>query len=117
MRDGASASTTTVTEAGQWKGPTHRGDELGYHHEYTGRILVYAPTKEAEASSPQEPGDPGDAEDGNGGGDAPGDDQEEEKDDDVEEITEEDSTRLVLDAEMETTESQEPIAHAAVTAP
>ena len=101
------------------------GDDLGYHHESTGRILVYAPTQEAEASSPQEPGDPGDAEDGNGDGDAPGDDQEEEKDDDVEEITEEDGTRLALDAEMETTENQEPMdvveeiptAHAAVTAP
>ena len=101
------------------------GDELGYHHESTGRILVYAPTREAEASSPHEPGEPGDAEDGNGDGNAPGDDQEEEKDDDVEEITEEDSTRLAFEAELETTENQEPMdvaeeipaAHAAVTAP
>lgn len=57
-------------------------------------------------------------------GNAPGDDQEEEKDNDVEEITEEDSTRLAFEAELETTENQEPMdvaeeiptAHAAVTA-
>ena len=55
------------------------GDELGYHHESTDGIPVYAPTREAEASSPHEPGEPGDAEDGNGGGDAPGDDQNQEE--------------------------------------
>ena len=84
------------------------GDELGYHHESTGRIRVYALTR-----------------DGNGGGDTPGDDQEEEKDDDVEEIIDEDSTHLAFEAELGTTENQEPMdvveeiptAHAAVTAP
>ena len=55
------------------------GDELGYHHESTDGIPVYAPTREAEASSPHGPGEPGDAEDGNGGEDAPGDDQNQEE--------------------------------------
>ena len=108
-----------------WDGTYPCGDELGYHHESTGRILVYAPTREAETSSPHEPGEPEDAGDGNGDGGAPGDDQEEEKDDDVEEITEEDSTRLAFEAELETTENQEPMdvadeistSHAVVTAP
>jgi len=54
-------------------------DELGCHHESTGRILVYAPTKEAESTPPDEPGEPGDTGDGDGADDARGDDQEEEK--------------------------------------
>jgi len=31
--------------------------ELEYQHESTGRILVYAPTREAEATPPDEPGE------------------------------------------------------------
>ena len=107
--------------------------ELEYQHESTGRILVYAPTREAEETPPDDPGDAGDNGDNgdngddNNEGDGHEDGQDEQKEnDDVEEITEE-STHLALAEEggVETMETQEPMdvveevptAHAAVTVP
>ena len=109
--------------------------ELEYQHESTGRILVYAPTREAEGTPPDDPGDAGDNGNGDNGdnaddnneGDGHEDGHEEQKEDDVEEITDE-STHLALagdDGGVETMDTQEtmdvieevPTAHAAVTAP
>ncbi|CAL1129119.1 unnamed protein product [Cladocopium goreaui] len=109
--------------------------ELEYQHESTGRILVYAPTREAETTPPDDPGDAGDAGDNgdNGDGNNEGDghedgqDEEQKENDDVEEITDE-STHLAMAEDggvEETMETQEPMdvieevptAHAAVTAP
>ena len=107
--------------------------ELEYQHESTGRILVYAPTREAEETPPDDPGDAGDNGDNgdngddNNEGDGHEDGHDEQKDDDVEEITEE-STHLAMAEDggvEETMESQEPMdvveevptAHAAVTVP
>lgn len=104
---------TTSTEAGQWMGPTlvvmswdttMSPQVVSWCMPLRGKLRHHLPTSL---------------------GNAPGDDQEEEKDNDVEEITEEDSTRLAFEAELETTENQEPMdvaeeiptAHAAVTAP
>ena len=109
--------------------------ELEYQHESTGRILVYAPTRKAEETPPDDPGDAGDNGDGDNGdnaddnneGDGHEDGHDEQKEGGVEEITDE-STHLALagdDGGVETMETQEamdgieevPTAHAAVTAP
>ena len=45
---------TTSTEVGTVDGTYPVETELEYQHESTGRILVYAPTREAETTPPDE---------------------------------------------------------------